>query len=47
MKSRGICNNILLEHEGETPEWIAVEADKAIRLCESTRDTETASGGMG
>ena len=32
LKSRGVCDNILLEHEGETPAWIADEARRALDL---------------
>ncbi|MHB0913158.1 MAG: dihydrodipicolinate synthase family protein [Armatimonadota bacterium] len=34
LKKRGICENILLAHEGETPLWIEEEAEKAVQLCE-------------
>lgn len=32
MKKRGVCNNILLEHEGECPGWIGEAADEAINI---------------
>ena len=34
LNKRGICDNILLEHEGTCPDWLAAEAEKAIGLCD-------------
>ena len=33
LNKRGICDNILLEHEGACPDWLAQEAEKAMGLC--------------
>lgn len=34
LKKRGLCENILLEHEGECPSWIAEEVEKALDCLE-------------
>ncbi|MFC1677048.1 dihydrodipicolinate synthase family protein [Planctomycetota bacterium] len=33
LKKRGVCENILMPHEGECPDWIEAEADKAVEIC--------------
>jgi len=33
LKTRGVCDNILLEHEGDCPKWLADEAKKATEIC--------------
>ena len=33
LKIRGVCSNILLEHEGETPAWLAEQAEKMVKIC--------------
>ncbi len=37
LRHRGICKNILLEHEGECLDWIKDEALKAIEICSEAR----------
>jgi len=32
LRRRGLCDNILLEHEGEVPEWLGAEVDKMLAL---------------
>ena len=32
LKQRGICENIVLEHEGPCPDWIEIEAKKAMQI---------------
>ena len=34
LREKGICDNIVLEPEGDYPGWIAREADEAGKLCE-------------
>ena len=36
LRKKGVCGNILLAHEGPTPEWIAVEAERGMEICERT-----------
>ena len=38
---RGICPNILLEHEGECPAWIDDTVEEAMELCSSIADEAT------
>ncbi|MCL5104776.1 MAG: dihydrodipicolinate synthase family protein [Armatimonadetes bacterium] len=33
LRKRGICDNIVLEHEGDCPGWLAEKADEAMELC--------------
>lgn len=33
LRKRGICDNILLEHEGDCPEWLAANAAEAVKIC--------------
>ena len=35
LRRRGLCDNILLEHEGEGPLWLAGEAERALEICEA------------
>ena len=35
LTKRGVCENILLEHEGECPGWLAEQAQKAMDVCKS------------
>lgn len=37
LQHQGICDNILLEHEGETPEWLEQEVERALALCAEAR----------
>ena len=32
LKKRGICENILLEHEGDCPDWLAEKAERALNI---------------
>ncbi len=36
LRQREICENILLEHEGETPDWLIEKAKEAVEICEET-----------
>ncbi len=33
LKQRGVCDNILLAHEGDCPSWLARKARQALSLC--------------
>lgn len=33
LRKRGVCNNILLEHEGNCPKWLAANAAEAVEIC--------------
>ena len=33
LKKRGVCDNVLLAHEGQCPGWIAEQAEKALEIC--------------
>ncbi len=33
LRQRGVCDNILLEHEGECPAWLAANARQALDIC--------------
>ena len=33
LRKRGICDNILLEHESDCPKWLAANAAKAVKIC--------------
>jgi dihydrodipicolinate synthase/N-acetylneuraminate lyase len=35
LRHRGICENILLDHDGDCPEWVAVIARQALEICRS------------
>ena len=35
LKKRGVCNNILLEHEIDCPDWIAKQAEKTLQISAS------------
>ncbi len=37
LKKNGVCRNILLAHEGNTPEWLAWEADRGLSVCMEAR----------
>ncbi|MHB9070861.1 MAG: dihydrodipicolinate synthase family protein [Sedimentisphaerales bacterium] len=37
MKKRGICENILLDYEGECPVWLANNAEKTMEIIEEAR----------
>jgi 4-hydroxy-tetrahydrodipicolinate synthase len=39
LRAHGVCHNILLEHEGECPPWLAEKAKKAIAIAESVWKT--------
>lgn len=43
LRERGICENILLDHEGECPDWLAENAEKALEHCRAAR-TELGGG---
>jgi len=32
LRRRGLCDNILLEHEGDVPDWLPAEVDKMLAL---------------
>ncbi len=34
LRTREVCENILLPHEEETPDWVVTETEKALALCE-------------
>ena len=33
LRERGVCDNIVLEHEGECPDWLAEQAHIALEIC--------------
>jgi 4-hydroxy-tetrahydrodipicolinate synthase len=35
LRKRGICDNILLEHDESAPDWVIENAQKAMELCQS------------
>ncbi len=35
LRRRGVCENIVLEHEGDAPDWLEAEMEKAIRIAEA------------
>lgn len=35
LRRRGVCDNILLGHEGECPGWLAEHASRAMEICQS------------
>ncbi len=35
LQKRGVCDNVLLPHENDRPDWIEAEADKALEICKS------------
>ena len=35
LQARGVCGNILLEHDGEAPDWVMESSRHAIELCKS------------
>lgn len=35
LNQRGVCNNILLEHDGEAPAWVIENAQRAVEICQS------------
>lgn len=35
LRRRGVCDNILLAHDGECPPWLAENARKAFEICEA------------
>ncbi len=37
LKKRGVCANILLDHEGQCPAWLAEEAEKNIQIFEKLK----------
>ncbi len=34
LKKRGVCDNILLAHEGESPPWIIDQAERTMDICQ-------------
>ena len=38
LQARGVCANILLDHEGECPGWLADDARRALEILEEARD---------
>jgi 4-hydroxy-tetrahydrodipicolinate synthase len=34
LRHRGVCDNILLDHEGDCPPWLADNARQAIEICD-------------
>lgn len=48
LKQRGVCPNILLEHDGAAPEWVIENAQRAIEICQaapSFRESESSAFG--
>ncbi len=37
LKAKGVCRNMVLEHEGECPQWLTDEAMRAVRVCEEMK----------
>jgi 4-hydroxy-tetrahydrodipicolinate synthase len=37
LQRRGVCRNILLEHEGECPKWLQEDTRRALELAEEAR----------
>ena len=35
LRNRGVCENLLLTHEGECPRWLADEAHRALEICDA------------
>ena len=35
LRHRGICDNILLEHERHCPQWLADNARRALEICQA------------
>jgi 4-hydroxy-tetrahydrodipicolinate synthase len=35
LQQRGICNNILLDHDDDAPAWVIENTQRAIKLCQS------------
>jgi 4-hydroxy-tetrahydrodipicolinate synthase len=35
LRHRGVCDNILLDHDGDCPPWLAENARKAFEICEA------------
>ncbi len=35
LRHRGVCDNILLDHEGDCPLWLADNARQAVEICEA------------
>ncbi len=33
LRERGVCRNILLDHDGEPPDWLVEKARQAVELC--------------
>jgi 4-hydroxy-tetrahydrodipicolinate synthase len=38
LRARGVCVNILLDHEGECPGWLADDARRALEIMEEAQD---------
>jgi len=38
LKKKGVCGNILLAHEGQTPEWLAQEAERGMGICKMIQE---------
>lgn len=38
LNKRGVCENILIEHEGDCPSWLYEESMKALEICQSALD---------
>jgi len=37
LRHRGVCGNIMLEHEGACPIWLRMKTDQAIEICEEAQ----------
>jgi 4-hydroxy-tetrahydrodipicolinate synthase len=37
LQKRGICNNILLDHDDDAPSWVIENSQRAIELCQSAQ----------
>jgi len=35
LRAHGVCDNILLDHKGDCPEWLAKNARKAMEIGKS------------
>ena len=35
LRQRGVCDNILLEHDGDCPPWLAENARQAVEIAAS------------
>jgi len=48
LKQRGVCPNILLEHDGDAPAWVIANAQHAVEICKAApifRESESSTFG--